>query len=436
MFQLLQPIWLYALAGLAVPVIIHLWNQRPGKTLRVGSVALVTENKVSRQKNIHLTELLLLLLRCLLLAAVVLALAGLQWRSNVNNVSKGWVLMPRQQLKTTHQHFKPLVDSLLKTGMEFHYFEDGFQKENIDKALTIVDTSNTRTFYYRNIASSLNEVVDANTPVYIFTDNYLRNFSGPRNTVSLNLHWLAFTPDSSKEKQVADTNAINISVYQKGYANDARYVSAALEAIKQFSKRNFHISNAVSITALPSQQDWLFWLSDESLPQGKNANNILRYAAGKATTCNSYVLDAEGSAFDPLRLYKIVKDTNTAITTSFTKWRDGFGQPLLTLTKEDNNNNYKLFTHVNPSWNELPWSSSFPQLLYQLMYKDAGIKTDNTIIDSTQMLPVIVPEKNATAKHVSFKIINLTEICWLLAFLFFVAERLLSFYQSKTSVYE
>ncbi|MEP6750371.1 MAG: BatA domain-containing protein, partial [Bacteroidota bacterium] len=63
MFQLLQPIWLFALAGVSIPVIIHLWNRKPGKTLKVGSVALVEENILSYKKTIKLSELLLLLLR-------------------------------------------------------------------------------------------------------------------------------------------------------------------------------------------------------------------------------------------------------------------------------------------------------------------------------------------------------------------------------------
>jgi hypothetical protein len=42
MLHLLQPIWLAAMAAISFPVAVHLWNDRRGKVLRIGSVALLS----------------------------------------------------------------------------------------------------------------------------------------------------------------------------------------------------------------------------------------------------------------------------------------------------------------------------------------------------------------------------------------------------------
>jgi hypothetical protein len=48
-------------------------------------------------------------------------------------------------------------------------------------------------------------------------------------------------------------------------------------------------------------------------------------------------------------------------------WNDGFGNPIL--TKETNNNKqfYRFYSHFDPSWNDLAWNASFPQLIYELI---------------------------------------------------------------------
>ncbi|HTE11879.1 MAG TPA: BatA domain-containing protein [Chitinophagaceae bacterium] len=438
MFQFLQPIWLYALAGLSIPVIIHLWNQQPGKTLRIGSIALVTENAVSHKKSIRLTELFLLLLRCLLLSCIAIALAGPLWRNPAKNGAKGWVLMSRPALTTAYNYYKPLVDSLLQAGLEFHYFEEGFAKENFEKAVNAVpDTSIAiKKYAYRNIAALLNSQADAKLPLYIFTDNYLRNFAGIRSAVSLNLHWYTYTPDTASTKPVIDPIALRITIFSHAHANDAHYLKAALDAIQQFSKRNIITRLVTDAQDIPAQQDWLFWLADDSNYNNKTARNVVAYAKGKPLPCASYILPAGRSSFDAAKLYVSIIEKDSTRKFSDILWKDGFGHPLLAVQEKNNKANYWLYTHIDPAWNELPWSDNFPQLLYKLIYANrdkeisAGI-TDNTIIDSSQLLPVIMPKKDAGIKPAVFTETKLAGICWLIAFILFFGERCLSFYHRK-----
>src|ERR1700748_1200800 len=96
---LLNPIWLSALAALVIPVVIHLWNIRPGKTLKVGSIALMEASEQKSSRSIKLSDLLLLLVRCLLLALVAFILSAPFLQRYINSGSiKGWLLIPKESL--------------------------------------------------------------------------------------------------------------------------------------------------------------------------------------------------------------------------------------------------------------------------------------------------------------------------------------------------
>ena len=136
----LHPIWFFALAAIGIPLAIHLWNIRKGKTLKVGSIALINAASQKRSLSRRLNDRLLLLLRCLLLILLAFVLSMPLWNRN-NNLSKtkGWILIPRENIKETYQKFKPKVDSLIKAGFELHYFNKAFAKADFSKALSDTD---------------------------------------------------------------------------------------------------------------------------------------------------------------------------------------------------------------------------------------------------------------------------------------------------------
>ena len=73
--QLLDPIGLLALAGLIIPVIIHLWSVKKGKTLKIGSINLLGESASSTSRSLKITDWLLFVMRCLLLVIIAFLLA-------------------------------------------------------------------------------------------------------------------------------------------------------------------------------------------------------------------------------------------------------------------------------------------------------------------------------------------------------------------------
>ena len=66
---------LLGLAGIAIPVIIHLINRRQAKVIDWGAMRFLLDSLVSRRRRVLLEEILLLAARCLLVGLLALALA-------------------------------------------------------------------------------------------------------------------------------------------------------------------------------------------------------------------------------------------------------------------------------------------------------------------------------------------------------------------------
>lgn len=493
MLQLLQPIWLLAASGIIIPIAIHLWNIKQGKTLKVGSIALLTRTSQEHARSLRFTELFLLLLRCLLIILLALLLAQPYW---VNGGSgKGWILIEKKDVQQGYTHFKPITDSLLQAGYEFHLLETGFEKKDIQSVLKEDnDTAQVNSESYWNLVKQLDKKLPQGFPVYLFTGNRLSRFAGSRPEVSIAVKWKTFTNrDSIKifiakayitsadsiavimgetnpsttvytqesiatnkpmQKDITlqvingslavqyknnspvlvDTATLNITIFSDNYVNDARYVQSALQSIQQVSKRKIKLSTTNKSSAIAQNQDWIFWLSDQPVPRNINAVAVLAYKKGDAIPVHSW-LHADNSALVQVPLYKRItyqQDDAAYI------WQDGFGKPVL--TKEINNHQqlYRFYSHFDPSWNELAWSALFPQMIYGLIdpavLKETANNFDQRVIDETE-----IHLKTITVKKVSdmqgANTADAKHILWMIILVLFFIERFFSFQPKKENVY-
>jgi hypothetical protein len=71
----LHPFLLLGLAGIAIPVIIHLFNRRNAREVLWGAMRFLMDSLMSRRRSLLLEEMLLLAARCLLAGCAVLAMA-------------------------------------------------------------------------------------------------------------------------------------------------------------------------------------------------------------------------------------------------------------------------------------------------------------------------------------------------------------------------
>lgn len=365
MFQFLNPLWLIGAAAVAIPVLIHLWNIRPGKVLKVGSIGLIDAASRKSSRSLKLLDILLFLLRCLMLILLALVLALPIWQKPTPVVkAKGWILIPKENFKTTYRRFKLTVDSLTRAGYEFHYFNPGFTKGSIGQILNppkdaVVKQDSVKLTHwqpnYWSLIRQLTNKVSSDMPVYLFTSNQNKYFTGIKPEAALQLHWQTYTPADStstwiqkawftpagdirvaqgksspsgtlysyanvrasagnstyiiqpnnEQAQISITNdhqapvtidtAIQrIIIYTDNNSLDAGYVKAALQALGQFMQRKMVIKTVSNPAQVGNNTDWLFWLSEKPISKTylNRCRHILAYQSGKPTTINSWISNA------------------------------------------------------------------------------------------------------------------------------------------------
>jgi hypothetical protein len=150
-----NPSYLWALIGLAIPIAIHLLSRKEGKVIRVGSLRHVEESNTSQFKSIRPNEILLLLLRCLMISLVVLFMSGAQCSGTVNKNIK-WVVAERGIN----------VDTLLSKGYELHEMPEG---------------------NYWTYVEELNKLP---YDVVVVSYSKLENFKGERTRLNDNIKWI------------------------------------------------------------------------------------------------------------------------------------------------------------------------------------------------------------------------------------------------------
>ncbi|MGC8828361.1 MAG: BatA domain-containing protein [Verrucomicrobiia bacterium] len=81
----LNPLMLFGLAAISVPIIIHLLNRRKFQRVVWAAMRFLKESVQQNQRRIHLEDIVLLIIRCLLIALIALALA----RPAIKSEAKG-----------------------------------------------------------------------------------------------------------------------------------------------------------------------------------------------------------------------------------------------------------------------------------------------------------------------------------------------------------
>ncbi len=481
MLHFLQPIWLFAAAAVLVPVLIHLWNIRRGKLLMVGSTLLMSVATRKSASSLRISQWLLLLLRCLLIIVLSLLLAGPQWRTGIAAPAKGWVLIEKQHAAGILKQFAGGIDSLKKVGFETRQFAPGFEFFTANDTVAIMTGSGLQRHSYWSLINQLDDQLPAGFPVYLFTGdklvdlaitpadtNHLVHYPNPsaemlmpRPVVSIQLHWetidtppiadtaivrsrkLAggnieatylrsdangnyFIKTSAASANGADTGTTRIAVYHDPtYTDDVRYLEAALNAISAFGKYNMEIIVTGNVKSIPDAPDWLFWLSEQE-PVVNNAQHLFRYMPGKAERQHSWIRMQDGPA--PENAVSSFRIINAAVPNSSTTiWEDGYGNPILT-SGGNVHYTYHFYSRFSPAWSDLTWHPSFPQIIMKLIFSDQPEKLfpyDQRRFSKAESMPEQVsqtPKQNKAA----FAIVDLDKLCWLLAFLLFAIERILS----------
>ncbi|WP_066837750.1 BatA domain-containing protein [Rufibacter ruber] len=195
MFQFLNPVWLWAMASVAVPIAIHLWNKRQPKTVQVGSIRWLQPSESRKLSSLRLTQPWLLLLRCLLLLLLALVLAQPQFKRKVPAVPEKHVyLHPALFQAKTLPLVAATVDSLAQKGWQIHKLQSGFP------ALPLTQETSIQSFQADSLAADttnawamlrvLNRSLPSHAHAWIFTTDLLRHHRGTYPQLHPTFKWI------------------------------------------------------------------------------------------------------------------------------------------------------------------------------------------------------------------------------------------------------
>ena len=492
--HLLYPIGLIALAGLLIPLIIHLWKLKQGKTLRIGSIALLGASSPFTSRSYQITDWLLLILRMLLLALLAFLLAEPYLKKEKNEgPKKGWVLLEKSQLPTVYKAHKQDFDSLIKAGYELHDFGMGFQNLSLEdtlrgshKELTGAGTEKPGSVGHYALLRELNSQLQPNFPVYLFADRKLKNMGGNEVQVNFRLIWKEIagadtmatwsssfahktfeatsTPAVTTIKRLdegQDEVKMKILIYGAEHPEDVNYLRAAIQAIAQETKRNIEVSMFNSQNASGLNFDAGFWISNKPvssafLAQLSKEGRLFNYAGEKVTNINSWIDVAPGSKGN-MPVISLSKRTTDVTDQGTQIWTDGFGNSLLTKSKESTLAHYRFYSRINPQWTSLVWNEQFVQAMMPIILgeddSDTGFGFEQNPNDERKSFLNPAPSAarsagsprgsitpgSAAADPSSLPATSqpeqpLQKVFWLIALLVFTIERIISLgYKNKVN---
>lgn len=435
MLRLLTPVWLFGLASLAVPVLLHLWSRRPAKLVQVGSLRHLAGPPGPRALGRRLEDLPLLLLRSSVLAAVVLGLAGLATTigSAPPAVPRTVLLVWPEALSDSLAVYQlPVVDSARRNGRSLRLLAPGFPALNEPGAATRI-TGSTWTLLGR-LADTLppgSRVIVVGSP-----QAGALEARRPESLRSVEFLPIAFSPDSwsrlavphpDEPRRLADWPATehrlqviaNDSVGYEYLVTEAAW-NAAIEAVRP---RNLAVGASRAEAA--QLREIIIWLahqsvSEEVLARVERGGVLVEFASGEplpappGRIASTTTALPDGLGGSTVRLRKPLGPGSPTL-------HDGHDMALLTTQRRGEGWHYRIGTRPGAEWSGLAETDALVELALLTVRQTATGWHDAPVHPRQAALG---PRAAATDRSEDRRM--LTRAMLLLAGLLLVAERLVA----------
>jgi hypothetical protein len=236
----LQSYMLWGMLAVAVPVAIHFWYQKKGKTIEWAATRWLGEQTTLQHRGIRLNEIWLMLLRCLLviLLALILSKPVVDW-FNRNTRPSTLHLVQQDRLVTDAYRFE--LEKALRNGEEIYWIGPLPEKaENLAEMSTGTDGLS-------HLQQNINALSNGITPefkLYFRNDETLQAFS----KVYIPGGYQLFPVVDSVEKKTASFKPkadqpapIRVLIALKG--DEEHAVKAALAALTEVYGFEFEITS-------------------------------------------------------------------------------------------------------------------------------------------------------------------------------------------------
>lgn len=295
--KLANPIYLWSLLGLLVPIAIHLLSRKEGKVIKLGSIRHVQETSTQQFKGIRLNEWVLLLLRCALIIVLSLILSGLY----IDRKNGKWLVVEDGTQKS--ERVRVMIDSLEKQGYETHWLSNSFRsfksspgssqlnywsairqlgKQNLEEAVVF---SFARMGKFKGNQYALPPHIKI-IPVETHEKEFLLEAVQEKDSVNLRMgvtnpsstyfynRRVKFASDTIKVKQPQQIKIMLIA--DAARIREKKILKAAVLAIDQVTSSSLVVTEKKPAEISDSDSaDWYFWMTDEKLP--KTSASVLQW---------------------------------------------------------------------------------------------------------------------------------------------------------------
>jgi hypothetical protein len=219
------------------------------------------------------------------------------------------------------------------------------------------------------------------------------------------------------------------------YAEDARYLRAALRAASAGLPGPLALTVAPTLPDPASAPDWLFWLSAAPVPeawQGRVSQglHLWQTAAGPGVADTTALAALALEEATPVSIWR--RTNQAASAKAELLWTDGQGHAVLARQAQGQGAFYQFTTRLNPAWSELPDSPALPALLLSVLRPDlAGPELtrlsahDQRRLDPAQ-LPTPATKVAGPPAPTAFRLLDLRPWVVLVAGLLLALERWLA----------
>lgn len=182
-----NPIALWGLTALAIPILIHLWSKNKTKKIAFGSIRFLRESSTLQSKKIRFSEIPLLLVRLLILVLVVLLMA--KW-GNYQEIEKKKALLLGDDIEVPEAYSNDEIpvfraSKLGQHSNHWHLLEEfSVQYPEIDSLIYINDFKDT---------DFVGAIPKLNFQLELISANQKQNSQERRNLDTLLIHFAALS---------------------------------------------------------------------------------------------------------------------------------------------------------------------------------------------------------------------------------------------------
>ena len=425
----LNPTYLWALFGLTIPIAIHLWSKKEGKTIKIGSVQLLRKADTKQSSSIKLNEFWLLVLRLLLISILVLIMSNVHIRKKVDNAAITYIV---ESSLLENKEIKSILDTI-STDVSIRLLQSGFP--NID-----LEADHKLDFAvpnYWQLAKEMNSILSDS--IIVFTSAYQSGFKGLRPEIAKHIEWIPISIDKTS-KQLLEVNQFNKQLELLVMNASDQHVS--------FNKELLQINNTK--IKLNTSKDSVFYLENWRAINTKETIQVLLFYDANFISESNYV----EAGFKVVSNYLNHK-LNLIKTNEIDQINDEEFDVIIWFSEKPiiKTNGKVLLFESNQFADQLIEESSIqgvyhltkyldteniekdhlPEQLIQLLGLNPLIEEkinqhDMRVLDKEAMIPVYSNQKLVQPNENS---LSITKSLWVLFILLVASERILSYYRSQ-----